>query len=702
MAAMEAPDDSSTRSCRPVEQEAKIERLFAEWLDRLNAGEELDRERILREHPDVGREVLIEIDTFREIGATAGSRGELGSLGDFRLLREVGRGGMGVVYEAVQGALERRVALKVLRSGLPQDRKSVMRFLREARVAGRLQHPNIVPVYGMGVEEATPYYAMEFVEAETLDHVLARLKTRSRYKDGDSSAWVWQALSRLMSRDATETVEAPPEPLRSQASEGNGAPVSPGLLETDEITLEYCLKAARIFAGVAEGLQHAHARGVIHRDLKPSNLILDSEGTLRILDFGLARLEGQKTLTLSGEFLGTPLYMSPEQAMAGRALVDHRTDIYSLGATMYEILGWRPPFEGRDYKETLGHIIAREPQPLRRLSPRIPRDLETLVLKCLEKDPRSRYGTAEALAQDLQRFARGDPIEARPQPWWERWGKRAWRQRFRIAAGVVVAMLLSVIAALYASNAREAQIRRQASYAPKVLEAVRKLQRGILTGSAKTSALLRIDPHNLFFGLGDSSPTAAGGSEAEPIEAAIVELRDAARQVPGRPEAYFFIARALARLDRPERPLEELDRALRADASFAPARILKSSCSRSARISKARGASASWSRARRAERGLRPGSSLIAPWRPASGARQPAASTSSSPSTRRAAAAISAPRWRTSSAAGWRAWRPATSCWRWRTSRARKTAGRTGTSRRSSRVSLTTGWARGSWRGRSS
>jgi serine/threonine protein kinase len=190
----------------------------------------------------------------------------------------------------------------------------------------------------------------------------------------------------------------------------------------------FYLHLAKAFADVADGLQHAHSRGVIHRDIKPSNLILDAgsrqggsfEGKLRVLDFGLARLEGQETLTLSGDVMGTVLYMSPEQAMAKRIPLDHRTDVYSLGATMYEVLAGEPPFRGKDQNDTLSQIIGRDPRSPRQLNPAVPKDLETMVLKCLRKDPADRYGTAEALAQDLRRFVRGDPIEAKAEGRWER------------------------------------------------------------------------------------------------------------------------------------------------------------------------------------------------------------------------------------------------------------------------------------------
>jgi serine/threonine protein kinase len=261
---------------------------------------------------------------------------------------------------------------------------------------------------------------MEYVEGQTLAQILASL--RASEGEGDKNSRAEERTSTLASIAKLFTGETEARRLAaSDSSQGqdvgaarsgegtSGAP-APG-----DVTAEYCYKVARAFAEVAEGLQYAHTRGIIHRDLKPSNLILDRDGRLRILDFGLARMEGQQSLTASGDLLGTVLYMSPEQAMARRIQIDRRTDIYSLGVTLYESLAWRPPFEGKSAQDTLSKIIFSDPAPPRRMNPRIPKDLETIVLKCVRKAPGDRYATAEALAQDLWRFVRGDPIEARPQ-----------------------------------------------------------------------------------------------------------------------------------------------------------------------------------------------------------------------------------------------------------------------------------------------
>ncbi len=368
-----------------------FEALLAEYVEELNLQGFVDPERIAKEHPDLASALLEGLKTYIALQEEGPPHEPLGTLGDYTLRRQIGRGGMGVVYDAWQNSLDRQVALKVLPAGVAADDKSFHRFMREAKTAAKLNHQNIVGVYGMGVEANTPYYAMEFVEGETLAQIVSKLRT---------------------------SAPGVPTPFGPSAED-----------------IGFYSAVARAFAEVADGLQHAHSKGVIHRDIKPSNLILDQEGHLRILDFGLARLEGQESITFSGDVVGTVQYMSPEQAQVKKIAVDHRTDIYSLGATMYEVLTGRPPFKGRDHHDTLTQIIARNAEPLRKLNARVPRDLETIVLKCMRKDPADRYGTAEALGQDLRRFARGDAIEARPQTRLEMAAAGIWRHRKIACAG---------------------------------------------------------------------------------------------------------------------------------------------------------------------------------------------------------------------------------------------------------------------------
>ncbi len=383
-----------------AEHDDALEKALAAYVDRLTAGERVDPLEVLAAHPGTGHLILERLESFVRPGGDADGD-EDGPfprrLGDHDLLRTLGRGGMGVVYEAWQHSLERRVALKLLPPGAAADRRAFARFVREAQAAGKLRHPSIVSVHGMGVEAGTPWYSMEYVEGKALARVIAQLRERLR-----------------------------------EGRIGAGSAGLAGILEGGDASLSFYARVARSFAEVADGLQHAHENGVIHRDIKPSNLILDAEGRLRILDFGLAQLEGREAISASGELVGTPLYMSPEQARRHKVPVDHRTDVYSLGATLYEVLVLAPPFRGRDYQETLSQIIEREPAAPRAADAGVPRDLETIVLKCLRKDPAGRYATAEALAQDLRRFARGQPIEARPQGAWEKALARIRRHRVKL------------------------------------------------------------------------------------------------------------------------------------------------------------------------------------------------------------------------------------------------------------------------------
>jgi serine/threonine protein kinase/tetratricopeptide (TPR) repeat protein len=530
---MTGDPSSPTGSAEHHPTDQRKAELLGECLDRLNAGETVDLERIAREHPDLAPELSRQLEAFRALipddARTADASGgdqALGVLGDYRLRRKVGRGGMGVVYEAWQNSMDRRVALKVLPSGIAADSKTVTRFVREARVAGQLHHPHVVSVFGMGIEQNTPYYAMEFVEGETLAQVLTRLK------------------------------EAPLEEK------------TPFGYPRDDVA--YYSALARAFADVADGLQHAHSKGVTHRDIKPSNLILDREGRLRILDFGLAHLEGQESLTLTGDILGTPLYMSPEQAMARRIPIDHRTDIYSLGATLYEMVAWKPPFEGKNHQDTLSQIIFREPPPLRARNPRIAKDLETIVDKCLRKDPADRYGTAEALAQDLRRFARGDAIEARPESVLGRLSRKASRNKGRLTVAAVLAILLAATGILLWRSHQEAEARKAEAYESMVRAAVVKMQ--------VRQPALQVAPVNTPFLIDwKDFQMVGGGGPGDPVQQAVAELVAAAGLIPARPDAHFQRARALIILGREAQAKGALERARSADPAFAPARVLLSS-----------------------------------------------------------------------------------------------------------------------------
>ena len=526
------------------ERERRIAALVGDCSDRLNRGEPVDVRKIAAGHPDLAPDLEAALEAVSDLllapADAAGAEDGMARrrFGDFEIVREIGRGGMGVVYEAIQVSVERRVALKVLPPALGASGARGLRFAREGKAAGRLSHPCIVPVFAMGVEAGTPYFAMELVEGETLDSVLARRRRG----------------------------EAP-------------SPGAPRLAAASEIDLAYCLDAARAFAGVAEALHHAHAQGVVHRDLKPSNLILDPGGRLRILDFGLARIEGDASLTRSGEMLGTPLYMSPEQARGEGSPVDHRADIHALGATLYETLTGEAPFRGRDYGDVMHRVVHRDPLPARRIRPRIPQDLETLVMKCLEKDPKDRYATAEALAQDLARVVRGDPIEARPRTRLE----RAARFARRHAVGIVIAGSFAVLGgalAFLAIDSRAADARRrEAEYEPRVREAIMLVQLGRQSFGPRSAAAVGLDltPH-IAAGYLPSTGTRRAGL----VEQAVDLLGAAARDLPERPDAYYHRAEALHLLGREDEALADADRALAAAPDFVPARMLRATLLESA------------------------------------------------------------------------------------------------------------------------
>ncbi len=557
----------------------ELHRLFAEYIDRLNAGEALDTDEIRRAHPEHAAAL---IEQLREFQAFGSSSGVVDTFGPYRVLGELGRGGMGVVYEAHDAAMDRRIALKVLSAGLAVDQRSVERFRREARIVGKLRHPGIVAVYATGVETGTPYIAMEYVEGESLEKILERKRPREARRAPGVARRILSAVTRSISTDsptvATPRPAQPPQADEEQPAD-EGPPAvdepasrpdhetwSPIPASTEDMDLGHCIRMAKMFAAVAGALQHAHENDVVHRDLKPSNLILDSGGALRILDFGLARLEGQDHLTGSGEIVGTPRYMSPEQARAASEPIDHRTDVYSLGATLYEVLTLAPPFQGRTAQETISNIISREPRSPRLYNPRIPRDLETIVMKCLRKEPSDRYASARALADDLLAFSRGDPIRARPQSFLEKssWWVRRHRGHLAVAAIVIIA------AAFAARSYFESRERWRVEYADLVTDAAVKLERsGAIAETAGRFAWegSSYNPFLLGAGLDDSFDANVHVKEAIDL------LEKAIDRVPERPDAHYHLARARAIMADYERADESLDRAI--ELEFVPAMVIR-------------------------------------------------------------------------------------------------------------------------------
>jgi serine/threonine protein kinase/WD40 repeat protein len=370
-------------------------------------------------------------------------------LGDYRILREVARGGMGVVYEAVQESLGRHVALKVLpaRSLLAAQRE---RFDREARSAAQLHHSNIVPVFGVGEDHGVHYYAMQLIHGQGLDSVLREIK-RLRHKEvapvpqpvGELALAVSAAQGLLTGEFPGQGTGCAEMPAAEPPATRNDLAGSASTILTQP-EARYHRSVARMGMQVAEALAYAHQQGVLHRDIKPSNLLLDLQGTVWVTDFGLAKAEGADDLTQPGDIVGTIRFMAPER-FDGRSLP--QSDVYSLGLTLYELLTLQPAFDDTNKGRLIDKVLHEPPLPPRKIDPHVPRDLETIVLKCLAKEPAERYATAEVLAEDLRRFLADRPIRARRSTWRE----RTWRWCRRNPSVAVmlasVALLLTVIAA---------------------------------------------------------------------------------------------------------------------------------------------------------------------------------------------------------------------------------------------------------------
>jgi serine/threonine protein kinase/Tfp pilus assembly protein PilF len=473
------------------EREQLLDEVVTAYLREVTAGQTPDRKELLARHPVLAAELaefFADQDDVQRwatpLRIVAAIQAE-GTLGDFRIVREIGRGGMGVVYEAVQISLGRRVALKVLPFAAALDSKQLQRFKNEAQAAAGLQHTNIVPVYFVGCERGVHFYAMQFVEGQTLAALIQELR-QSEGRNGDAPSEprpLGSGSAEPLGQQARQGTPAypprPPEGLASELTSGRWAPAREGNVDSPAtgpyvpsapvdqtpqaatvtppvgaLSTEHSTRRPAFFRTVAnlgiqaaEALEHAHQLGVIHRDIKPANLMVDARGNLWITDFGLAHCQGAVELTMSGDLLGTLRYMSPEQALAQRVLVDQRTDIYSLGVTLYELLTLEPVFPGRDRQELLRQIAFEEPKPPRRLNKAIPVEMETILLKAIAKNPDERYATAQEVADDLRRYLEDKPINAKRPNAWQR--LRKWRRRHKtlVTAASVVLFILLVAAA---------------------------------------------------------------------------------------------------------------------------------------------------------------------------------------------------------------------------------------------------------------
>lgn len=443
----------STEDFDPAERERRLDRVLAACLEAIDQGQPFDAQEWLARYPEFAPELAELIEGQQHLGRLTGalgiprrgrddtptrdetpvpagatlrrpipSAGPAARFGDYELVRELGSGGMGVVYEARQGSLQRTVALKMLRSDRPASAAERRRFRDEAESAAALDHPHLVPIYEVGELEGQAYFTMKLVEGGDLAGHLAEF-----------------------TRDARA--------------------------------------AARLLARVARAVHHAHQRGVLHRDLKPSNILLQksetgnsksenssdfefpiSDLTPYVTDFGLAkRLQAASDLTQSGTIVGTPGYMAPEQAGGRKGAVTTAADVYGLGAVLYALLTGRAPFTGETPLETVTKVREQEPEPPSRRNPHVPRDLEAICLKCLEKEPHRRYGSAEALAKDLERWLRGEPIHARPIRWparFSRWCRR--NPGIAALTGVTLFLLLLLLAGAVWESIRVIEQRNEA------------------------------------------------------------------------------------------------------------------------------------------------------------------------------------------------------------------------------------------------
>jgi serine/threonine protein kinase len=368
-------------------------------------------------------------------------------IGDFELLGELGRGGMGVVYLARQISLQRLVAIKVLPFASVSDHRQIERFRNEARAAASIQHPNIASVYAVGCENGIHFYAMQYIDGQALDRFVPGDPCRSWLDQSETKPEETPCVA-IEPGDAARPRQEPCDALNGSARHEYA--VDAEWLERPG-TEELARQVARVGVQVAEALHLAHEYGIIHRDIKPSNLLLDRQGKVWITDFGLARVRSDVRVTQTGDIVGTLRYMSPEQALGIDRIVDERTDIYSLGVTLYELAAQRPAFSGDNRNEILRQIATEDPVLLRRINPAVPIDLETIILKAMAKLPEHRYASASEFATDLKNCLDGRPITARRASLAERWTKWARHHRAMVRATMVasVAMLLVLMATTF-------------------------------------------------------------------------------------------------------------------------------------------------------------------------------------------------------------------------------------------------------------
>jgi len=502
------------------DRERQLDEAIAEYFERLESGAPIDTGQWILRYPQFAaqlRAFFTDCNAIEDVAALLRAiarptavAGEARRLGDFRIVREIGRGGMGVVYEAEQISLGRKVALKVLPFAAVLDKRQLQRFKNEAQAAAVLKHPHIVGVHCVGCERGVHFYAMELVEGHSLAEAIEQLRKSGESRVAGPESRVQSPAPRVQSPEPGGTDEAaarrpsiargetpgderphsiesperatenPPGNTRVAARSPEPAaadtlPIAALSTEGDTRSPGYFTTVARLGIQAAEALEYAHQLGIVHRDIKPSNLLVEEgkgvrhhlceapEGPSRqmvpdpfsrttphlwITDFGLAHVFSSQhsaldsPLTMTGDLLGTLRYMSPEQASGRRAILDHRTDIYSLGVTLYELATLQPAFPETDRAKLLRDILEHDPRPPRSITPTIPRDMETIILKATSKNPSARYDSAAELADDLARFLAQKPIHARRTTKFERLWR--WCRRNPVVAGLAFGLILTL------------------------------------------------------------------------------------------------------------------------------------------------------------------------------------------------------------------------------------------------------------------
>lgn len=512
-----------------------LEELADEFIQRLRRGERPSIDDYANRNPELGSAIrelfptIAAMETAKGAGLTPGTAPAIGParldrLGDFRILGEVGRGGMGIVYEAEQQSLGRRVALKVLPKQSLVDEKRLMRFEREARTAARLHHTNIVPILGVGQHDGYHFYVMQYIDGVGLDEVVTRLQqVRARRDDNDSTANLnsrnngrmgeaTRVARALISGDfgslrdkrpqsPSDWTKAAPQTIATSDTPGNAHPTTkdgisglpspadargpsgpndrgsvdqahntPPSSETGaaasatwpQLGTPYWRSVAKIGVQAADALAYAHQHGVLHRDIKPANLLLDREGVVWVADFGLAKAAEHDNVSRTGDIVGTLRYMSPEQFTGN---VDQRSDVYSLGLTLYELLTFAPANSDAERGRALIHgaPVSQPPRP-RKLNPNIPRDLETIVLKAMAHEPAGRYQSARELADDLRRMLDDRTIRARratiPERLW-RWCRRNRAVAALSATAVTLLIAVAIVSTVAYARTNAAAIKTQ-------------------------------------------------------------------------------------------------------------------------------------------------------------------------------------------------------------------------------------------------